>query len=254
MVWIHGGGLVVGGSAGYDPSRLVARGVVVVTTNYRLGMLGFLTHPALTAESPDHVSGNYGLLDQQAALQWVKRNIARFGGSPANVTIFGESAGGLSVNSQLVSPLAAGLFHRAIVESGAYSLTQPSLAAAEAAGSAFATRAGCTDQTAACLRALPVTTLLTANTASTVVPTVDGKVLPQAIGAALTAGAFNKVPVVEGSNHDEWRLFVAQTEATTGRPLTPEGYEAAIAATLGVPAAVARSLAGAYPISAYGRP
>src|SRR6185295_13139218 len=131
MFWIHGGALVVGESDGYDPTALVAKGVIVVTISYRHGALGFLTHPALSAESPQGASGNYGLMDQQAAMRWVQRNIRHFGGDASNVTIFGESAGGLSTHSQLVSPLAAGLFHKAIVESGAYSLTQPSLAAAE---------------------------------------------------------------------------------------------------------------------------
>ena len=138
MFWIHGGGLVVGESDGYDPTRLVAKGVIVVTINYRLGELGFLAHPALSAESPTGASGNYGLMDQQAAMRWVQRNIRAFGGDADNVTIFGESAGGLSVHSELASPLAAGLFHKAIVESGAYSLTQPSLASAQASGTAFA--------------------------------------------------------------------------------------------------------------------
>lgn len=254
MFWIHGGALLVGGSASYDPSRLVAKGVVVVTINYRLGMLGFLAHPALSAESPQQASGNYGLMDQQAALAWVQRNIAHFGGDPHNVTIFGESAGGLSVHSQLASPLAASLFERAIVESGAYSLTQPSLATAEAAGQAFATRAGCADQSLACLRNLPVSSLLAANTASTVVPDVDGNVLTESVGAAFASGRFNRVPVIEGSNHDEWRLFVAQTEAEAGTPLTADRYEAAIAATLGVPAETAHALALIYPLSAYPSP
>jgi len=161
MFWIHGGGLVVGESDGYDPSNLVAQGVVVVTINYRIGELGFLAHSALTAESPKGASGNYGLLDQQAALRWVRRNIRAFGGDPDNVTIFGQSAGGLSVQSQLASPLAAGLFHKAIVESGAYSLQQPSLAAAEAIGAVFAASAGCAvPSTAACLRSLPVQVIL----------------------------------------------------------------------------------------------
>src|ERR1043166_3269547 len=134
----------------YDATRLVEQGdVIVVTINYRLGALGFLAHPALTAESPDHASGNYGLLDQQAALHWVRRNIALFGGDPFRVTIFGESAGGLSVHSQLASPGSHGLFQRAIVESGAYQLTQPTLATGEAAGTAFAPTAGRTDATAA---------------------------------------------------------------------------------------------------------
>src|SRR5206468_604950 len=104
MFWIHGGGLVVGESDGYDPTKLVAQAVVVVTINYRLGELGFLAHPALGAESPTGASGNYGLMDQQAALRWVRRNIRTFGGDADNVTIFGESAGGLSVHSQLASP------------------------------------------------------------------------------------------------------------------------------------------------------
>jgi para-nitrobenzyl esterase len=254
LFWIHGGALLVGGSAGYDPSRLVAKGVVVVTTNYRIGMLGFLAHPALSAESPQHASGNYGLMDQQAALAWVQRNIAHFGGDPDNVTIFGESAGGLSVHSQLASPAATGLFERAIVQSGAYSLTQPSLAAAEAAGQAFATRAGCADQSLTCLRDLPVSSLLAANTASTIVPDVDGNVLTQSVGAAFASGRFNRVPVIEGSNHDEWRLFVASSEAETGAPLTADGYEAAIGATLGVSAATAHVLALTYPLSAYASP
>jgi para-nitrobenzyl esterase len=135
MVWIHGGGFVAGMSEDYDPSRLVERGVVVVTLNYRLGYLGFLAHERLSAESNYGGSGNYGLMDQQAALRWVDRNIKKFGGDPENVTIFGESAGGLSVHAHLVSPLAAGLFDRAIVQSGAYSLSQPSLSEAEQSGS-----------------------------------------------------------------------------------------------------------------------
>src|SRR5206468_7519462 len=133
------------------------------------GALGFLAHPALAAESARGISGNFGIQDQQAALRWVHRNIRAFGGDPGNVTVFGESAGGLSVHSQLVSPLAAGLFQRAIVESGAYMPAQPSLATAEAAGAAFATRSRCADQTAAWLRALPVATVL-ANPAGTTSP------------------------------------------------------------------------------------
>jgi len=250
MVWIHGGGLVVGESDGYDPSKLVAEGVVVVTINYRLGELGFLAHPALAAESPIGASGNYGLMDQQAALHWVQRNIRAFGGDADNVTIFGESAGGLSVHSQLVSPLAGGLFHKAIVESGAYSLTQPSLAAAEAAGEAFAASAGCADQSAACLRSLSVSAILAHQTAPTMVPNLDGFVLPRTVLSAFTSGQFNRVPVIEGTNHDEWRLFVAQTEATTGTPLTAAGYIPAIMATLGVSQNFAQALAAVYPLSA----
>ncbi len=136
MVWIHGGALVSGESDDYSPAKLVADGVTVVTLNYRLGALGFLAHPALADANGQ--SGDYGLMDQQAALRWVQRNIASFGGNPRNVTLFGESAGGLSTLSQVASPQARGLFERAIVESGSYNLTQASLSAAEAAGEAFA--------------------------------------------------------------------------------------------------------------------
>jgi para-nitrobenzyl esterase len=254
MFWIHGGGLVVGESDGYDPSALVAHDVVVVTINYRLGELGFLAHPALAAESASGASGNYGLMDQQAALRWVQRNIRAFGGDPNNVTIFGESAGGLSVHSQLASPLAAGLFHKAIVESGSYSLVQPSLATAEAAGTAFAASAGCVDQSAACLRSLSVGTILAHQTAATMVPNLDGFALPMTVGSAFTTGHFNRVPVIEGTNHDEWRLFVAQTEAGTHAPLTPAGYIPAIAATLGVSVPAATAIAAAYPLAAYSSP
>ena len=155
LVWIHGGGLTVDGARNYDGSKLAADGTVVVTINYRLGALGFLAHPAL-ASRPGGPAGNYGLMDQQAALRWVQRNIAQFGGDPHNVTIAGQSAGGLSVLAQLVSPGARGLFQRAIVQSGAFALTQQPLATAEAAGEKFATAVGCADQTAQCLRSAPV--------------------------------------------------------------------------------------------------
>jgi len=120
MVWIHGGGFVNGGSSPdvYDGSHFARRGLLFVSMNYRLGRFGFFAHPALTAESPDGPLGNYGFMDQIAALRWVQRNAAAFGGDPGNVTIFGESAGGGSVNALMISPLAKGLFHKAIVESG----------------------------------------------------------------------------------------------------------------------------------------
>src|SRR5450759_4434265 len=120
MVWIHGGGFFAGfgGEERHNGARLAKKGAVVVTLNYRLGPFGFLAHPSLAAESPHHAAGNSGLLDQIAALQWVQRNIARFGGDPSRVTIFGESAGGMSVGSLIASPLAKGLFQRAILESG----------------------------------------------------------------------------------------------------------------------------------------
>src|SRR5215470_13604848 len=136
LVWIHGGGLTQEGSSNYDGAKLAADGAVVVTINYRLGALGFLAHPAL-ASRPGGPAGNYGLMDQQAALRWVQDNIEAFGGDPGNATIAGESAGGLSVLAHLVSTGSRGLFQKAIVESGAFALNQKPLAAAEAAGEAF---------------------------------------------------------------------------------------------------------------------
>jgi para-nitrobenzyl esterase len=257
MVWIHGGALVTGESDDYDATRLVEQGdVILVTINYRLGALGFTAHPALTAESPDHASGNYGLMDQQEALRWVRRNILLFGGDPFRVTIFGESAGGLSVHTQLASPGSAGLFQRAIVQSGAYQLTQPALATVETAGVAFANRAGCTDQTAACLRGLTVDQVIANQGTGLAVatPVIDNKFLTQSVGAAFASGDFNRVPVMEGANHDEWRLFVGITELTTGAALSDAAYPAAIAATLGIPAAVVPAFVAQYPLASFPSP
>lgn len=238
MVWIHGGALAVGESNEYDATKLVQRGVVVVTINYRLGALGFLAHPALTAESPDRISGNYGFQDQQAAMKWVRRNIRAFGGNPEKVTVFGESAGGLSTFVNLVSPTARGLFDRAIVESGAYLLTPPTLAQAQAAGTNFANAVQCNQPNPAdvltCLRLLTVSTILGVANFSPA-PNVDGKILTQSIASALANGQFNRVPLMNGSNHDEWNLFVALDFDLTGHPVTAATYPAAIAATIGVP-------------------
>jgi para-nitrobenzyl esterase len=262
MVWIHGGGFWLGESQDYNPSKLVTDGAIVVTINYRLGALGFLAHPAL-ASHPGGPSGNYGLMDQQAALRWVQRNIATFGGNPRNVTIAGESAGGLSVLAQLTSPGAHGLFERAIVESGAFALNQTPLATAEAAGKAFATKAGCASQTAACLRRLPVATILNDQGTSGYTPgVIDGQVLKQSIGSALASGHFNRVPIINGTNRDEERLFVAlnlsvnsgHTTTLQDPPVTAANYQATIASTLGVSAAAASVIAAQYPLSAYSSP
>jgi para-nitrobenzyl esterase len=150
-------------------------------------------------------------MDQQAALRWVERNIRKFGGDAGNVTIFGESAGGLSVHSHLASPLSAGLFDRAIVQSGAYALEQPSLAQAESRGRDVANIVGCGDHTAACLRGVSVEKLLESQptTAGAIGPNLDGSVLPESIGSAFESGRFSRVPVIEGSNHDEFTIFTA---------------------------------------------
>jgi len=168
MAWVHGGAYYNGAGSQYNGTALVQDGVIVVTMNYRLGYLGFLAHPALDAEMPAHASGDYGLMDQQTALRWVQTNIAAFGGDPTRVTLFGQSTGGQAVTDQLVSPTAAGLFQRLIVESGAFDIPLPTLAAADASGVTFANSVGCTNSTdAACLRALPVSAVLAAETAVT---------------------------------------------------------------------------------------
>ncbi|HVJ51713.1 MAG TPA: carboxylesterase family protein [Aliidongia sp.] len=249
MVWLHGGGFVAGESDDYDPARLVAQGVVVVTLNFRQGALGFLAQPALDAEG--HPAVNYGILDQQAALRWVRTNIAGFGGDPRNVTLFGQSSGGLSVLSNLVSPLATGLFDRAIAESGSYALILPTLAQAEALGTAFAAQAGCADQTAACLRKLSVDQILANQGPGTATTFVDGTILPRSIGAALESGLFNRVPLVNGSNHDEGRLFVATGFDLVSGPLTAAQYPTVIAATFG---SLANNVLAEYPLSAFASP
>jgi para-nitrobenzyl esterase len=260
MVWIHGGALVFGESNDYDPTALVHDGVIVVTINYRLGALGFLAHPAFAGEKtdPDHdrdrdpnSAGDYGLMDQQLALRWVRDNIWFFGGDPQNVTIFGESAGGLSVFSQLVSPSSEGLFHKAIIESGAYALNTQTLAAAEAAGTAFATATGCSAQTAACLRALPVSTILANENFAGYTPNIDGEFLPLSLNTALATGQFHHVPVIQGGNHDEWRLFTAlDFDLTAAGPIANNetAYEAALATLVGPAAPL---VAAQYPLASF---
>jgi para-nitrobenzyl esterase len=252
MVWIHGGALVTGESDDYDPAALVARGVIVVTINYRLGALGFLVQSALAGGGPDPVTINYGLRDQQAALRWVRDNIGAFGGDAGNVTVFGESAGGLSTLSQIVSPRSHRLFDKAIVESGAYSLALPSVTQSEAAGAAFATAVGCSDQSAQCLRRAPLSAILANEAVGGYVPTVDGAILPSSLGAALAAGSFNQVPVMQGSNHDEWRLFVALDFDLLGAPLTDTSYAALINGTYGP--ALGPVVLGVYPAASYPSP
>jgi para-nitrobenzyl esterase len=249
MVWIHGGSLLTGESNDYNPAALVRAGVIVVTINYRLGALGFLADTAL-ASAPGGPSGDYGLMDQQAALRWVRRNIGSFGGDPRNVTLFGESAGGLSVLAQLASPGARGLFNRAIVESGTYDLAQPSLASAESSGAAFAAKVGCASNTAAstaaCLRRLPVSIILDTESTGGYYPSIGTAVLPRSIGTALASGQFSHVPVIIGTNHDEWRAFIGQDP-----PATAASYVADISSTLSLPASTASVVAEEYPLSSY---
>jgi para-nitrobenzyl esterase len=249
MVWIHGGGYVGGESDDYDPSALVANGVIVVTINYRLGALGFLADAAL-ASRRGGPTGNYGVMDQQAALRWVQRNIRAFGGDPANVTVFGESAGGQSVLLQLISPTARGLFAKAIVESGGYAQYPISLASAEAQGQAFAAKVGCASNTADCLRKLPVAKILANQNQAGASADIDGRVLTLPLKTALASGNFSHVPVIDGSNHDEWRLFVALS-TFEGNPVTAANYQQTIASTLFVSPQLAAVIAAQYPLTNY---
>jgi para-nitrobenzyl esterase len=213
IVWIHGGSLRIGGSAEplFDGAALARRGIVFVSINYRLGIFGWLAHPELSAESPHRVSGNYGLLDQVEALRWVRTNIAAFGGDPGNVTIMGESAGALSVAYHLVSPLARGLFHKAIAQSvnirafPELRRTAFGLEPAEETGRAFAARAGASDLAA--LRSAPAEGLLRAALAARFPAqgTIDGWALPEQIVESLDAGRQARVPLLAGFNSGELR-------------------------------------------------
>ncbi len=207
MIWIHGGGFVVGSGAEprYNGARLAARGVVVVTLNHRLNALGFLAHPELTAESQHRASGNYGMLDLVAALKWARSNIAAFGGDPDKVTIAGESAGSEAVSVLMASPLAKGLFARAIGESGAMFAT-PSrapapLAKAEAAGLDFMRKVGA--KTLAELRGAPAEAILAAAPGLGYRPIVDGYFLPRAPAEIFAAREQSDAPLMAGWNRDE---------------------------------------------------
>ena len=202
MVWIHGGGNVAGAGGFdtlYDGRALIARGVVLVVIEYRLGVFGFLSHPALTRESPHHASGNYGILDQVAALQWVRGNIAAFGGDPGNVTVFGQSAGAEDILALMATPLSAGLFHRAISESGPLPPTSPALAEAEKAGvTALGKLEGPPDRDLAYLRSVPAGDLLK-SVQGTSAFTVDGWVFPVSPLEVWKSGREHAVPLILGS-------------------------------------------------------
>jgi para-nitrobenzyl esterase len=220
MVWFHGGAYTLGSGAGYDPKPLVTNGgVIVVTVNYRLGSFGYLALPGLATESD--TTGNYGVLDQQAGLRWVRENIAAFGGNPGNVTIFGESAGGHSVCMQLISPAAAGLFHKAISQSGGCvdtGLGPAPLDTAYSIGDSFAKEAGCPDVASqvACLRGKSMDELIKLQGEAFSLqaqlrwtPTVDGNVIRESTKDALASGRYNEAPLISGTNKDEGNLFVA---------------------------------------------
>jgi para-nitrobenzyl esterase len=236
MVWVHGGGFQAGSGSEprQDGGRLATKGVVVVDVNYRLGVFGFLAHPELTKESEHHASGNYGMLDQVAALEWVRKNIAAFGGDPKNVTIFGESAGSFAVSALMASPLSRDLFQKAIGESGAMfnsgrqALAQQSLAETEKMGAAFATSAGATSLAA--LRAKSAEDVLAAATKQQpwFSPNVDGYFLPRDVPSIYAEGKQSHVPLLAGWNADEVRSSV-----TLGKPPTAASYAEQVRANFG---------------------
>ncbi|MEH0467632.1 carboxylesterase family protein [Streptomyces sp. B21-097] len=250
VVWLHGGGFTTGAGGSYDARRMATRGdVVVVTVDYRLGALGFLAHGGLPS------SGVFGLADQQAALRWVRSEIGAFGGDARNVTLAGESAGGYSVCAQLASPAAAGLFDRAIIESGPctgrpdrpFAPSAAPLSTARAAGADLAAKVGCGSarDVMACLRRVDVPRLLAAQ-ATDQQPAYPTPLLPGDPAEAIAAGRFHRVPVLIGSNHDEgngWAAGIVQA----GNPVDPDTWPQVVAAFFPAPGQ-AEAIVREYPV------
>ncbi|MGB6555174.1 MAG: carboxylesterase family protein, partial [Candidatus Binataceae bacterium] len=255
MVWVHGGTFIVGSGAPSNGSNLARKGnLIVVTINYRLGALGFLAHRSLDSSDSRHVSGNYGLMDQQEALRWVRDNIAAFGGDPGKVTIAGQSAGAISAGLQMVSPEAAGLFQRAILESGPFPRVQ-TLKEAEVRGNELATKLGCdkVPDTAGCMRSKTIEQIVSAIPADPMTsgnlvwsPIVDGHVVPSQPAEAIAAGRINRVSVINGSNRDEGTIMRA-----AAKPITAERFERGVHSLFGKDAA---RVMAAYPLANYSSP
>lgn len=253
MVWIHGGGFTGGAGRIYDGAVIAKKGhVIVVTINYRLNAFGFLALPSLDSERGNS-SGAYGLMDQQAALRWVRDNARAFGGNPRNVTIFGESAGGASVCANMTSPTAFGLFKRAIAESGCLFPAQAKKAA-DQQGAALAASLGCTHQAtaAACLRRKPASAILKADAVGSWGPVVSAPTLPAAPITAFLTGHYDHVPLLQGTNHDEGRFFVGLAFDLAGHPITKKQYPVLIKGQFG--AKVGARVLAQYPLSAYHSP
>jgi para-nitrobenzyl esterase len=262
MVFLHGGGFTGGSGAPYETTRIRTQGrVVVVTLNYRLGALGFLDHPALR----DPYAGNFGLADQQAALRWVRRNIAAFGGEPGNVTLWGESAGGYSTCAQLAAPGARGLFHKAIVHSAPCGNSFVTRQVAEQRGLTTASKLGCPDpgSAAQCLRGTPLKDLagLYEDQVGTVhrriaelpwFPVAGTPALPLQPLTALRLGSAAGVPLIQGGTRDEMRQFVADTYDRKGHPVGAAEYPEILRAWFGPKEA--RDILGAYPLTRYPSP
>lgn len=207
MVWLHGGSHRTGAGWIYDGQNFARDGVVLVSINYRLGPLGYFAHPALTKAAGKAPVGNYGLMDQIAALEWVQRNIAAFGGDPKNVTVFGESAGGMSTLAILATPKAKGLFQKAVVQSGGGWFAPSTLADKEADGVAVAAKLGLENATAADLRVIPADKLIVETLASDYGPFVDGRLLKETPSQAFAAGREADVPLIIGANSGEDSLM-----------------------------------------------
>jgi len=269
LVWIHGGGNIDGESSDYDASKLATGGplgtpTVVVTLNYRLGLFGFLAHPALDSEN--HPFANYGILDIQAVLQWVQRNIEAFGGDPGRVALGGQSEGALDTGANLLSPLAAKLFNRALFQSAPVSgsLFYLPLSVGVTAGMGFARAAGCQGEdsaAAACLRKLSAPRILqlqgTPNASGPYVtgPMVDGTIIPIAAETAYATGQFNKMPIMGGNTQNELTFANAITEYFSGPPqipMTAAQYEASIRSSY--PPGAADAVLAEYPVSKYPSP
>jgi len=245
LVWIYGGGFTSGGGNVpiYDGTAMARKGVVFVSVNYRVGIFGFFAHPGLTKESGHGASGNYGLMDQIAALKWVRQNIAAFGGDPANVTIAGQSAGSMSVNCLVASPLAKGLFKRAIGESGAnFSRENASLAEAEEAGQKLMTSLGATDVEA--MRAIPAADLSGKGQGLRGGPIIDGYVLPEPIADIFEQHKENRVALLTGWNEDEGFVFGTPKKAADYRQDVEKQYGADAVAVLKYYPATNDSIAG----------
>jgi para-nitrobenzyl esterase len=261
MVWIHGGAFTIGSGSAFDGNVLAEKyGLVVVTMNYRLGALGFLALAELDGGGKGEGSGNYGLLDQQAALRWIKTNIDAFGGDAQNVTIAGESAGGMSVCAQLASPRAAGLFNKAIIQSGLCESpgNAVTLGEAESRNVGYAKKLGCSPTDVDCLRRVEPAKLLTTKVpgrrpVSNLVwsPVYESGVLPLKLQTAFSQGKFNRVPVLAGTNHDEGRLFVSVV-SPHGKPVTALQYWGGTGLLVGV--TNTRKVLLQYPFRTYGTP
>ncbi|KIW28744.1 uncharacterized protein PV07_08382 [Cladophialophora immunda] len=244
MVWIHGGGFASGASNDYNPASLVKDGdVVFVSFNYRVGCFGFFSHPAINREG--HLAGNYGIMDQQLAMVWVRRNISQFGGDVTNITCMGQSAGGASLLAHMTMPSSRGLFHKAIIESGGSppAMTFPTIEKLETIGIALASAAGCTEQgqTSEKLRLIPTADLMAADEIEEGVFGIsrfpfglmeDGSLVPRNLRGRFSRGDFHHIPVLIGVNADEFTWFQAMIELRSGRIVPANNYFETVATTI----------------------